>query len=93
MTDAGGGGAGAPSAGRPTDEEPATVVLDCLGRPCPVPVIELARTLPTVSVGEVVAVLSDDPAARLDFPAWCRMRGQDYLGESPAGTFSVRRAG
>jgi cysteine desulfurase len=29
----------------------------------------------------VVAVLSDDAAARVDVPAWCRMRGQDYLGE------------
>ena len=57
------------------------VVLDCLGRPCPVPVIEVARALPTLAVGAVVEVLSDDPAARHDLPAWCRMRGQDYLGE------------
>lgn len=69
----------------------AALVLDCLGRPCPVPVIELARALPGVEVGEVLDVLSDDPAARLDIPAWCRMRQQDYLGEAPAGTFSVRR--
>ncbi|MGI8535530.1 MAG: sulfurtransferase TusA family protein [Mycobacteriales bacterium] len=76
-----------------TEQGPAALVLDCRGRPCPVPVIELARALPTVAVDEVVAVLSDDPAARLDIPAWCRMRGQDYLGEAPSGTFSVRRAG
>ena len=69
----------------------AALVLDCLGRPCPVPVIELARALPGVEVGEVLDVLSDDPAARLDIPAWCRMRQQDYLGEAPAETFSVRR--
>ncbi len=71
----------------------APLVLDCRGRPCPVPVIELARALPAVEVGDVVSVLSDDPAARLDIPAWCRMRGQTYLGEAPAETFSVRRAG
>jgi len=80
-----------------TDLEPDLVepdlVVDCIGRPCPVPVIELARALPTVEVGQVVAVLSDDPAARLDLPAWCRMRAQDYLGEQPPGTYRVRRAG
>ena len=71
------------------------LVVDCLGRPCPVPVIELARALPTVAVGEVVRVLSDDPAARLDVPAWCRMRDQEYLGEtgSPGGSgYRVRRS-
>lgn len=65
--------------------------LDCLGRPCPVPVIELARALPTVEVGSLVRVLSDDPAARLDLPAWCRMRAQEYLGEDPPQVFTVRR--
>ena len=81
---------GGTSDGRGTPPPP-DLVLDCVGRPCPVPVIELAKALPTVAVGAVVAVRSDDPAARLDLPAWCRMRAQDYLGEHPPGTFSVRR--
>jgi tRNA 2-thiouridine synthesizing protein A len=55
------------------------VILDCRGQACPVPVIELAKALPTVEVGDVVEVLSDDPAARHDIPAWCRMRGQEYV--------------
>ena len=55
-------------------------VLDCLGRPCPVPVIELAKALPTVEVGDLLEVLSDDPAAAVDIPAWCRMRGQEWVG-------------
>ena len=59
------------------------LVLDCLGRPCPVPVIELARALPDLPPGAVVEVLSDDPAARTDLPAFCRMRGHAYLGELP----------
>jgi len=56
------------------------LVVDCLGRPCPVPVIELARAVPTVAVGELVEVRSDDPAARVDVPAWCRLTGQEYVG-------------
>ena len=66
------------------------LVVDCLGRPCPVPVIELARAVPTVEVGAVVEVLSDDPAARHDVPAWCRMTGQESLGASAQGQL-VRR--
>lgn len=72
------------------------ITLDCRGRRCPLPVIELASRIGDVEVGDVVAVAADDPAARLDIPAWCRMRGQDYLGESAAPdgvpTYSVRRA-
>ena len=71
------------------------LVIDCLGRPCPVPVVELARALPGLSAGAVVEVVSDDPAARADVPAFCRMRGHDYLGEvpRPVGTgLRVRRS-
>jgi tRNA 2-thiouridine synthesizing protein A len=62
-------------------------VLDCRGQRCPVPVIELAKALPTVAVGDVIEVLSDDPAAAADIPAWCRMRGQSFEG---GGTSSYR---
>lgn len=66
------------------------MILDCLGKPCPVPVIELARALPQVEVGDLIEVLSDDPAAASDIPAWCRLRGQDYVG-SVGPSYTVRR--
>jgi TusA-related sulfurtransferase len=69
----------------------ADVTVDCRGRPCPVPVIELARAVAAARPGEVVEVVSDDPAARLDVPAWARMRSQDYLGEVPRGAASGYR--
>jgi tRNA 2-thiouridine synthesizing protein A len=56
------------------------LLVDARGRRCPLPVIDLARALPRVPVGSVLAVLADDPAAAADIPAWCRLRGQDYLG-------------
>lgn len=64
------------------------LVLDCLGRPCPVPVVELARALQRLPAGSTVEVLADDPAALVDVPAFCRMRGHDYLGaqERPVGS-------
>lgn len=72
-------------------------LLDCRGKRCPLPVIELARRIRSVPVGATVTVLADDPAARVDIPAWCRMRRQDYLGESTADdggpAYTVRRLG
>ncbi len=65
--------------------------LNCLGQRCPLPVIALAKAITSVDVGEVVRVLADDPAAAVDIPAWCRMRGQDYAGSPAHATFDVRR--
>lgn len=75
--------------------ESASLVVDALGKRCPLPVIELAKVIGDVPVGGTVTVLSDDEAARLDIPAWCEMRGQEYVGEEPAdhGTaYVVRRS-
>lgn len=70
-------------------------VLDCRGRPCPQPIIDLARAFKTLEIGDEITVEADDPAAAYDVPAWCRMRGQEYVGESVAadGTaaYTVRR--
>jgi tRNA 2-thiouridine synthesizing protein A len=63
--------------------EPA-LELDCRGMLCPRPIIELARHLAEVDVGQVIAVVAEDVAARADVPAWCRMRSQEYLGEGVA---------
>ena len=56
------------------------LTVDTLGKRCPVPIIELAKHLPDVDVGQVVAVVSDDEAARVDIPVWCRMKSQEYVG-------------
>ena len=65
--------------------------LDCLGQRCPLPVIALARFLATAEVGTEVRVLADDPAAANDIPAWCRMKGQEFLGSPAENTFEVRK--
>jgi tRNA 2-thiouridine synthesizing protein A len=62
----------------------ADLELDCRGMLCPRPVIELAKRIGEVEVGQVVAVASTDAAAAYDVPAWCRMRDQEYVGEEPA---------
>ena len=71
------------------------ITLNCREMLCPMPIIELARHLGDVEIGETIAVVAGDPAARVDVPAWCRMRGQEYAGETLAEdgvpTYLVRR--
>ena len=70
--------------------------LDCRGLRCPLPIIRLANSIGDVPVGGTVAVVADDPAARPDTQAWCRMRGHEYVGENVTPDrvprFVVRRA-
>jgi TusA-related sulfurtransferase len=64
----------------PPDEP---LVVDARGERCPLPVIRLARLVRDLPAGEApvtVLVLATDPAAASDLPAWCRMRGQRFVG-------------
>ena len=64
--------------------------LDMRGQLCPLPVIELARHIGDVAVGETVIVLADDPAAANDIAAWCRMKGHELV-ESDRTSFRIKR--
>lgn len=69
--------------------------VDVTGQRCPLPVIELAKQIDEVEIGELVALVADDPAAAADVPAWCRMRGHDFVGERQDGeatAYLVRRS-
>lgn len=67
------------------------IEVDSRGRRCPLPIIDLAKRLPSVAVGAVVRVLADDPAAANDIPAWCRMKGHEYVGSPAPDVYEVRR--
>ena len=79
------------TAGEPPVQVAVALELDCRGLLCPLPVIHLAKRYTEVEVGELVVVLADDVAARTDIPAWCRMRGQEFVGEEEPGRYVVRR--
>jgi tRNA 2-thiouridine synthesizing protein A len=66
------------------------ISLDCLGLKCPAPIVELARRIGEVEVGDLVELLADDPAAQPDVTAWCRMRGHESVISEPP-RFLVRR--
>lgn len=67
-----------------SDPAPAPVEIDCRGKRCPTPVIELAKAMARAAPGATVWVTADDPAAAADVAAWCRLREQEFLGVTTA---------
>ncbi len=55
------------------------LTLDALGKKCPIPIIMLADRIRDVQVGQHIAVLADDPAAKTDLPAWCALKSQEFV--------------
>ena len=58
----------------------ADVTLDCYGLLCPMPIIQTAKKIKELEIGQVLEVVSTDEGIREDMPAWCRQTGQEYLG-------------
>ena len=70
---------------RPPDEtREDPIEVDAFGLACPQPIIALARAAAGLPAGVRLDLLSDDAAADADVPAWCRMKGAEYLGAEPA---------
>ena len=87
------GQASTPAPAPPTPEP--VVVIDALGRKCPIPIIMLAERIHEVPIGSIIAVLADDVAAKTDIPAWCRMKSQEFVRDvdQPHGwAFHIRRS-
>ncbi len=55
-------------------EEPALVV-DARGHRCPTPTLRLRRALDTITEGEAVRLLTDDPLAKIDIPHFVAANG------------------
>jgi tRNA 2-thiouridine synthesizing protein A len=77
-----------------------TTTVEARGVLCPVPIIRLARVAATLPAGSLVELLTDDPAAEHDVPAWCRLRGHDLLSTEdlepaarPEGPTAAQHAG
>lgn len=70
------------------------LTIDALGKKCPIPIIMLADRIREVRIGDLIAVLADDPAAKTDLPAWCALKSHDFVrrDDLPEGwSFLVRR--
>ena len=68
--------------------------LDATGLLCPLPVLKARRRLREMNRGQVLRILSDDPAAVIDFPHFCEEQGhrlQTAETESAPYVFLVRK--
>jgi tRNA 2-thiouridine synthesizing protein A len=85
-----------PAAAAESGAPAPTLTIDALGRKCPIPIIMLAERIREVPVGQLVAVLADDPAAQTDVPAWCKLKSQEFVTASDlpgsGWAFLVRRS-
>ncbi|MBN1222081.1 MAG: sulfurtransferase TusA family protein [Candidatus Aminicenantes bacterium] len=63
----------------------ADTTLDCYGLLCPMPIIQTAKKIQDMKIGEVLEILSTDKGIKEDMPAWCRQTGQEYLGLEEEG--------
>jgi tRNA 2-thiouridine synthesizing protein A len=74
---------------------PADRTLDCLGLFCPMPIVKTREALRDMAVGQVLEMLSDDPASDADMRSWSRRTGHELLEATKDGTvyrFLVRKS-
>ncbi len=57
--------------------------INCLGKRCPLPIIETAKAINELHGGESVRLLADDPATEIDLRAWARMTGNQMRVIAP----------
>lgn len=68
--------------------------LDCQGLFCPMPVLKVREAMQSMRVGEVLEVLSDDPASEADLASWAGRTGHDLLSTERHGAvfrFVIRK--
>jgi tRNA 2-thiouridine synthesizing protein A len=71
-------------------------VVDTRGRPCPVPILELAKAMRSLEPGAEVELLSTDPGVRPDLHAWCEATGNElvvFVVEGKLFRARVKKAG
>ena len=76
--------------------ETPTLVVDCRGLQCPMPVLKTAQAMRAIEEGQVLELLATDPGVGPDIRAWSSRTGNELLGiESQGDVFRVllRKAG
>lgn len=54
-------------------------ILDCIGLYCPIPIFNTTQEMETIKPGEILEVITDDPAAAQDIPRWAKRTGHQFL--------------
>ena len=59
--------------------------LDAAGLLCPLPVLKIRKRLQALQAGQVLHVITDDPAALIDVPHFCAEQGHAVAESREAG--------
>lgn len=59
--------------------------LDLRGYQCPLPVLKTRNAMRKLQPGEQILVLTDDPLAGIDIPAFCNETGQKLIEQASNG--------
>jgi tRNA 2-thiouridine synthesizing protein A len=69
--------------------------IDCTGLFCPMPIVKTREAMADMSVGQVLAMLSDDPASDPDMRSWVQSTGHELLEVGRSGAvyrFVIRKS-
>ncbi len=76
-------------------QEAAHELLDAVGEACGTVTPLIQQTLSALQPGQVLEVLTHDPATRAGVPAWCRLTGHALVltrvEEGPCTRFWIRK--
>ncbi len=59
--------------------------LDCIGLFCPQPLLQTKEQIDSIEVGEILEVLSDDPAAEEDLKRFAKRTGHEIISLKKKG--------
>lgn len=80
-----------------SDDTPIEDEIDTRGLLCPLPVLKARKRLGALAPGQALAMLADDPAARVDVPHFCAEQGHTLVEarDEPGGGlyFVIRKKG
>lgn len=68
--------------------------LDAIGLLCPLPVLKARKRLHALAPGEVLTLMTDDPAAVIDVPHFCAEAGhvlENHREDGKVITWTIRR--
>jgi tRNA 2-thiouridine synthesizing protein A len=61
---------------------------------CPMPVVQLAKKIKAIEIGQELELVSDDVGSKEDIPAWCKRTGNQMIEMKESGklyTYRIKR--
>ncbi len=68
--------------------------IDCTGLFCPMPIVKTREAMRQMAVGQLLEMMSDDPASEADMKSWTQITGNELVAIARAGAvfrFLVRK--